>query len=298
MDHGGLTSLEQAENDFQIFVHPRGSALQTEGSSFGPKFVPKGVQLRFDVTSVVEDTLPSFASIDLAKRKCYLPSDSAAVQEVYKCLEQTLTTLAVEQCQCNPWNLKLDVAGVKNICGTKENRACFDQVMTNTTVKDGALTQCPPMCKNVAYYTPVLKSEIPLANGTSLHQYIVNGCNNCSKIVPPIHQILKSRMLPSKPEAHIESRLSQMSLVTISLANSTMGVLTKSAEVTLLDKVGYIGGTLGILIGFSFMACHELIAKALDFLLSGKSNACTFEIDCQRNCFLQTFSSSHRSLQR
>ncbi len=266
---------------FNLYIHSSESADRNRLSAIP---VERGVHLQYSVSAVSQIMSPSFKLVDRrARGGCFLANEVPMVDNITststedECIESFALKAAVEKCGCIPWTLMEMIGNANDIqndqqtlCTTGPRLGCFRGVARSSMVRQLGEEKCHRRCKNTVHYLHALSSQQTLSDRPDTLEYIRQGCQNCtiSNVTDPslsVKHLFESgfRHLSTYNNDFIKNRMSDMSLVTIAFANTSHGTVTRGAKMNMLDKVGYVGGILGIFIGFSFMSLVQVMDKHL-----------------------------------
>ena len=189
----------------------------------------------------------------------------------------------MQHCRCIPWDMvRNDTEYDYELCDSGGN-SCFWQKMQ---VKETMAKECFCLsdCSNVKY-----------THSTTLKPYnMVSQCNSgwfgidtlfsstsiwsqralvLSKILGPMTNITdwtkyEKAILDDYAKTLCNAVIEDKAVLVIELEGSTFTKLKRSLRVTFTDKLGSIGGTLGLFLGFSLLAVVELIHWVFRIVLS------------------------------
>ena len=196
----------------------------------------------------------------------------------------------MRQCHCIPWDMvRNDTRYDYELCDSGGN-GCFWEAMANSLENGGVMESecfCLGDCKSVKYsYSAILKpltsnecdqtwgtlNLIPVAEHQKAlvwSKTMITPKNNVSNWYE-----LEERIMNDYYSKQCEKiKMNDMTTVRLRLEGPTFMTMKRSLRVTFCDKLGSIGGTLGLFSGFSLLAIMELIHwvfKILNSLILSK----------------------------
>ena len=183
------------------------------------------------------------------------------------------------ECQCIPWDMvRPDVIHERfKLCDSYGNQ-CFYTKMGNASYMDEHCT-CYPRC-NTTYYSYNIDSQLPIR----IQKECLNDISNPGwyyiyrKMAPitsspvafydELTKMTKTGVFKADKMGDLrwyilekcrESFQNDVAIVEIKIERNSHVIMKKSLKYTITDKIGTIGGSLGLFTGFSFMALIEIV---------------------------------------
>ena len=234
---------EYKRKPMKIFFHQPHTYPDTLSLKFNPIYIYPGYQVSLRIVPSKYDYTQDFSTLSEEKRHCSLKEDNI------QCATKKVLKYAENRCDCIPWYVK----NSSRMCDTFGN-FCFEDIIKNLTKTTHLEEACLSSCKFFKY-SAILVGQRSSANvideaGTEVKDYI--------------QKDFKAVVMARLERNSFDTRLSTTSFVDINFEEPEMIVYAKNAKMTLSDKIGSIGGTFGLFLGFS---CLGMI---LDFLKFAK----------------------------
>ena len=170
--------------------------------------------------------------------------------------------LRVEQCMCYPWNMPKPKGLQLPLC-TYFGNECISKKVSNKTYKMESC-DCLPSCSDINYkyvidsirkFTPDEVESLCLTSKP--HDAVVWNGEKAIFNITRMADVSKTIGDHSWEKCH-DYVMRGYARVTVKMADSTYLRRSQSIPMSFLDKLGVIGGTIGILTGFSFISLFEL----------------------------------------
>jgi hypothetical protein len=215
---------------------------------------------------LVTTTTADFDGMSLRKRKCKLDheddnNEPGMTYSSVNCHRVLAIKLAIKKCGCRLWFTGSGYNTTK-ICDFFGS-VCFKNFVRNgTNYKD--LVKCPMSCTSVKY-TASISNQMDAAHFKK------------SKSVFSLNYLLRSNVMSviSQDWAHLkveddynQERYKHLSLIKINFDDPQVIVVTKDAKVTFADKLGNIGGTLGIFLGLSVIGLVDYFIHSFKIIVN------------------------------
>ena len=180
----------------------------------------------------------------------------------------------MKECLCIPWDMVHSNQSQNNysLCDSFGNQ-CFYHKMRNSTYMH-ANCQCYPRC-NTTYYAYNIDSQLPIKKQKECENSLKNpgfyyNFRKWMKMTPNIVTFREKLMENSSPKINtnekdylvskcLSSFEKDVAIIEVKIEGNSHVILKKSLKYTITDKIGTIGGSLGLFTGFSFMALVEIL---------------------------------------
>lgn len=269
----------KAEKTFLLGIN---SANDFFDMTSNPTLIQRGYKTRITVKplSVVSDS--NTESLSVADRKCRFENELPENMTFFKtyslssCMFDCMLKYSASQCKCIPWDLpRTNNDMLFPICDSAGN-FCFHSKMKDHTFM-GSSCYCLPSCNSIKFsYTekPITtnlkkrcfpsspgyiatsrKFDYTWPNIAKLQHYYASGSYNSSST--NWNEVFSNK--PPTEELCQNLYESDIAVVEIQIEGQSYVKMRQSLRVTFTDKLGTIGGTLGICTGFSVLALVEAL---------------------------------------
>ena len=173
--------------------------------------------------------------------------------------------ISMQYCQCIPWNMvRNDTNYNYELCDSDGNN-CFLQKMDDIPMKKECF--CLSDCSFVKYshFETLVPTKESCNDPNAVDQLENPDGLVLLKALTPITNITnwkktkKEVIREYRKELCLAQKEKDKAIVQVRMEGSTYMKLKRSLRVTFTDKLGSIGGTLGLFSGFSLLAAIELI---------------------------------------
>ena len=252
-----LTSPQKDIPVKMILHQPRRIPNFGEGKSKEILLFP-GNDIIIKIKPTVVDTTRNFNQMRFIDRQCILEENlnrdhNDTIYSQSNCEIETLINDVKDYCNCLPWYINKTSSKACDITGME----CYMKFMQDHS---GIFEKCKESCKMIKYastleqVTKIKNSVLPIF-GHDVEKYFKE---DFAKFLTHLHY---------DHSTFLSRRLSKVSFVHINFDDPEALVITKDAKVTLADKVGNIGGTMGLFLGFSFFGFMTQFLEFANWLL-------------------------------
>ena len=286
---------EMQEVNFQI--HPTNELPQilndySKGTWLDSLVLKKGYEYFVEVTPSGQIVSSDFKSLNYEDRNCVLsnevPKNSTLKKySKHNCKYECRVNIAKEKCDCIPWDFPL-----KTINDTLEcdvfGRTCFTNAIKLATSDEKSCPHCKDDCEFMEYHKTKFteeKRKYFLFSGSyykNTPKYLREYLLDANGTIEPLTWFEELRdwldTMEGKEKTSIKSkkknfknRLDQMIIVHVNFASQKVEMNVVNTRYTLSDRLGNLGGTIGIgeqVTGASFLTLIHLVVLIFKAIFS------------------------------
>ena len=225
--------------------------------------INRGSKVLIKVKPVGLKSNEDLRGLSLTERKCRFGDEVPDEMILFKnysrqsCMFDCMFRFSLKECLCIPWSMPRPKSFDLDIC-TAYGNECFYSKMKNITYL-GQQCQCLPGCNHVQY-----ESHVEVSNPLSKNE-ATQYCSSYSDALyhynikkNPVYLIELMNTSYSGVDYCIHELMTNMAKVTIEIDGFSYLSRVQSLRYSISDKIGTIGGLLGLFTGFSFLALVEI----------------------------------------
>lgn len=260
--------LPQMLNDYSMSTEAR----------MGSLVLKKGHEYFIEVRPTGQTVSKDFKSMNYEDRNCVLSNElqvNSTLKKYFKqnCKYECRVNIAKEKCKCIPWDFPLKTTDDAIECDIF-GRTCFSNAIKKTT-NENSCSHCKDTCEYMEYpKTKVKWKEREYIESFEnwpkyLHEYLLDA----NGTIEPLTWFEEFRDSFDKMEGEektsmqskkdgIGRRMKQMIIVHVSFASQRVEMNFMDTRYTLSDRLGNLGGTIGIgeqVTGASFLTLIHLV---------------------------------------
>ena len=227
-------------------------------------------------------TSTEFDEQEINVRRCKLPQEADTFKFLQSytrtgCEFECAAKKALHFCKCQPWYYPNNFTGTP-ICDMFGGN-CFDKIMSNETNYKHCSANCLEDCHETSSMT-ILTNIFPLdiddlcKEGNSFHQYFMKTYKQHFAF-QSYKTLVDGKCLPDLAMSLSNGSLCKdyvakyVAFVGIDSPSRSVMSLKRDKKYSFNDKLGTIGGTLGLILGVSLTSIVEVLFLVIDLIVSG-----------------------------